>query len=106
MKRGCLILALVCTCLRILSADTMTPGSLALLARTPGEPLKGWLRASLRSDDPTMRIVAARVIGVAGHRDLSSPLIEALAAERDEDAQAEFVRDLLLLGQQSEIDAV
>jgi TonB family protein len=81
-------------------AAPMTPGQLAIALLTPGPELTAKLVAGLSNDQPGMRVVAARAIGVMGLNDpaLEKALRDALADEQNDAVAAEIVRALLLLG--------
>jgi Gram-negative bacterial TonB protein C-terminal len=81
------------------SADTLTPGSVVLLAnRDRGDThAADIVRAALSSPDPLVRRAAARVASVA-HPDAYEALLHALADEKDPRVAGEFITDALALG--------
>jgi len=84
----------------------VTLGDLALLTNAPPTEGGDTLREALLDSDPRVRLVAARVIGSTGRAGLSTPMISALARERDPATGAELVRDLLYVGKTAAIDIV
>ena len=74
-----------------------TPGSIPLLLSRPRDEALTVLRQALRSQDPVLRIVAARATAVGPFPELTTPLIGALAAEQDEAVAVEQISDVLRL---------
>lgn len=79
-------------------APALTPGQVLLLANNPGPASAEALKHALASDDPHVRLVAGRVMGVEPEAPSVDALVDALAREQDRDTGAELVRDLLLVG--------
>lgn len=88
------------------SAPPLTLGDVALIANAPASEGADLLGRALLDPDPRVRLVAARVIGSTGRAGLSTPMIGALARERDPAVGAELVRDLLYVGKTAAIDIV
>ena len=80
-------------------AAKLTSGQLAIQTLTPGPELNTALAGALGSDQPSLRIVAARAIGTMAIHDppLDTALRNALARETNAGVAAEIVRALLLL---------
>ena len=81
------------------AATTLTPGRLAIQTLTTGPALNTALAGALGSDQPSLRVVAARAIGTLALHDpsLDIALRDALARETNAGVTAEIVRALLLL---------
>ncbi|HEX5475746.1 MAG TPA: energy transducer TonB [Vicinamibacterales bacterium] len=73
----------------------LTPGKVALLVASSDPTVSSQLEQALRSDDPSVRRVAGRVIAATSRRELVDPLKKALALEQDPRVAAELVSDLL-----------
>jgi TonB family protein len=83
-----------------------TIGAIALLAGVSDHTSDGTLREALRDPDPSVRIVAARVIAVVPHGELLKDIIGALAREKDSAAAAELGRSVLYLSGSGGLDMV
>jgi TonB family protein len=79
-------------------SNSLTPGRLALMARSPDQALLFALRRGVISGEPGLRAVAARIVAVARVQDLAPQLITAISAETEDAVVAEMVRALTAIG--------
>jgi TonB family protein len=84
----------------------LTPGVVALLANAGDSAAIERARTALSDADPTVRAVAARVLGIGRVRGAISNLRSALEGEADEAAAAELVRALLYFADPETLGAV
>ena len=84
----------------------LTPGAVALLANSGDSAAAEQARTALSHSDPTVRAVAARVLGIGRVRGAVPNLRAALEGESDEAAAAEMVRALLYFGDPELVGAV
>jgi len=84
----------------------LTPGAVALsILDDDVSSREELLRAALGDDDPFVRLAAARVVGVSRLSDLTADVVEALARESHEAAEAEEMRALLLIARADSLAA-
>ena len=83
-----------------------TPGAVALLANVGDSAAVERARAALSHADPTVRAIAARVLGIGRVRGAVSSLRSALEKESDDAAAAELVRALLYFAEPEIVGAV
>lgn len=84
----------------------LTPGAVALLANSGDSAAVERARTALSHVDPTVRAVAARVLGIGRVRGAESNLRSALEGEGDDAAAAELVRALLYFDDPETLGAV
>jgi TonB family protein len=84
----------------------LTPGAVALLANSGDTAAVEQALTALSHADPTVRAVAARVLGIGRVRGAVSHLRSALEKESDEAASAEFARALLYFGDPETVGSV
>jgi TonB family protein len=85
---------------------SLTPGAVALLANSGDSAAVERAVAALSHDDPTVRAVAARVLGIGRVRGAIPKLRSTLEGERDEAVAAELFRALLYFSDPENVSTV
>ena len=90
----------------VASDAKLTPGQVALLGNSLDAAALERLRGAIRSPDPMVRAVAARLVAVSKPRALADAIASAWAQEQEPGAAAEQARALLMLRGGSAADSI